>query len=32
MRYDYQPEFQAALYTPELAEDLKNNRCVIFKI
>lgn len=23
MRYDYQPEFQAALYTPELAEDLK---------
>ncbi|QUY58103.1 acetoacetate decarboxylase (ADC) [Chryseobacterium arthrosphaerae] len=23
MRYNYQPEFQAALYTPELAEDLK---------
>lgn len=23
MRYDYQPEFQAALYIPELAEDLK---------
>lgn len=23
IRYDYQPEFQAALYTPELAEDIK---------